>query len=340
MSNSVNPIRIARVGYGPGSSIRLAHNELIQQTDGLVQAAVCDTSEQARQSACDEIGGDLAAYDSLETLLADDVADLCLLVTPHNTHADLAIQCLEAGKHVVIDKPFGITYEETQAVMAAAERAGKLVTVFHNRRWDGDFQAMRRVIVEEKLLGDVFHIEGYRGGFKPPRGRWRDVRDVSGGSHYDWGAHGIDQALQLLPGCTFDTIYGIQHQDRVFPEMSNEDQIQSIVRFAGGEVLDLQISRIAHANRPAWRVLGTKGALVSWGGSSLTLYSKLGDHDATAEIKCGANEWGGFYRNLAGHLLRDEPLVITPEDAARVVAVLDYTSRSAREGRMLKMPCR
>jgi predicted dehydrogenase len=223
--------------------------------------------------------------------------------------------------------------------MEAARQANRLVTVFHNRRWDGDFQTMRRVIVEEGLLGDVFHIEGYRGGFKAPKYRWRDERDISGGTHYDWGAHGMDQALQLLPGCEFDTVYGIHHPNRVWKDVSNEDQIQTIVRFKGGEVLDMQFSRIAHANRPAWRILGTKGALVSWNDSSIKLYSQLGEHQATADIPCGPNKWGGFYRNLAEHLLYGKPLVITPSDAARVVAVLDYTSRSAQQGQILKMPC-
>ncbi len=336
---SSDQVRIARIGYGPRSSIRWAHNNLISETDGLVDTAVYDPSEESRKAACEEIGTDFHCYESLEELLADDAADLCLLATPHNTHADLAVQCLQAGHHVVVEKPMCITYEEAQRMLDAAQKAGKVLTVFHNRRWDGDIQAIRQTVLEEKLLGEVFHVEMFNGGFKAPRGIWRDDAAVSGGSHYDWGAHAVDQALQLFPDSSLDTIFGAQHAQRIWTEVSSEDHIQMLVRFNHGEILDVQFSRIAHVGRPKWRILGTQGALVCWGGGSSTLYTKVGSHSATAEIQHGKNDWGGFYRNLAAHFLNDEPLAVPPEEAARVVAVLEYAGRAARENTVYQLPC-
>lgn len=332
-------IRVARVGYGPQSSIRQFHDNYIRDIQGFRHTAVCDPSPEAREAAREDLGSDIACYDELEDLLSDDVADLCVIVTPHNTHAPLAIQCLNAGMHVVVEKPMCITYAEAEDMMSAARKADKVLSVFHNRRWDGDFQAIRKVVLEEELLGKVFQIEGYRGGYPQPKETWRDDRDVSGGVHYDMGAHAVDQALQLFPDRTLDTVYGIEHEDRVWTSKSNQDHIQALIRYETGEVLDMQFCHVAHANRPRWRILGTKGTLVYHGGPTITVHSQLGDHDATVEIDCDDNDWGGFYRNLANHLLGDVPLAVTDESAARVIGVLEYMSRSARQGEVLNLPC-
>lgn len=337
--SETKPVRVARVGYGPESSIRKCHDELIENTEGLAHTAVCDPSEEARQVARHDLGPDVVCYRDLSEMLEADVADLCMIVTPHNTHASLACQCLEAGYHVVVEKPMCITYTEAEKMVKAAREAGKVLSVFHNRRWDGYFQAIKEAVIDEELLGDIFQIEGYRGGYKAPKEGWRDDREVSGGVHYDWGAHAVDQALQLLPGRTVDTIYGLQHENRVWSDISREDHIEALLRFETGEALEMQFSQVAHADRPIWRILGTKGTLVYDGAPTFTVHSRLGSHAAEAEIECGGNDWGGFYRNLADHLLRDGDLAVTPESAARVIAVLEYTGRSARSGEVLELPC-
>ncbi len=337
--SEMKSIRVARVGYGPDSSIRQCHDDLIAGTERLEHTAVCDPSPEAREVARRDLGPDVVCYDDLAEMLEDDVADLCVIVTPHNTHASLACRCLEAGYHVVVEKPMCISYADAEKMVETADEVGKVLSVFHNRRWDGYFQAIKQTVIEEELLGDIFQIEGYRGGYKAPKEGWRDDQEVSGGAHYDWGAHAVDQALQLLPGRSFDTVYGIQHADRVWTDISREDHIQALLRFQTGEVVDMQFSQVAHVDRPIWRILGTEGTLVYDGGPTFSVHSRLGSHAAEAEIDCGGNDWGGFYRNLADHLLQGADLAVTPESAARVIAVLEYAGRSARSGKVLEMPC-
>jgi hypothetical protein len=119
-------------------------------------------------------------------LAAPDV-DLAVIVLPHNLHAPVSIQCSQAGKHVIVEKPMCVTVEEATQMLDAARGAGKMLSVFHNRRQDADYRTLRDIVVEKKLIGEVFKIEVWSGGFnKQNPGWWRSSKEISGGYFYDW----------------------------------------------------------------------------------------------------------------------------------------------------------
>jgi predicted dehydrogenase len=270
---------------------------------------------------------DLKTYTKVEDLLADPDIDLVTLITPHNTHAPLSIQCSGAGKHVITEKPMCITLAEADAMIDAGKKAGKMVSVFHNRRWDGDHLAMEEVI-DKGLIGDVFRIEANAAGYGHPGHWWRSVKAVSGGHFYDWGAHFLFWMLNLVKEKKLATVDGY-YQKRLWHDVTNEDEVQAVIRFDDGAVGEIQMSSIAKVGLPRWRILGTKGAIEDHGGGKFKLKTTVEGFDAEAEVSYKNTDWGAYYRNIAEHLLHGAPLEITPEKARRVIEIIDLAERSS-----------
>ena len=134
-------IRCAVIGYSMGR----AHANYIKQTPGLELVAVCDIDAGKRKLATEETPG-IKTYASVAQLLGKGQFDLASVVTPHSTHAPIALQLLKAKKHVVLDKPFCLTVKEADAMIAAAKASKVMLSVFHNRRWDGDFMTLLDII--------------------------------------------------------------------------------------------------------------------------------------------------------------------------------------------------
>ena len=129
---------------------------------------------------------------------ADADVDLVVVATPNDTHAPLALAALAAGKHVVVDKPFALDIAQAQSMIAAAGQAGRVLTVFHNRRWDADFLALR-ALLDSAALGEVVELHSHFDRFRPQvPDRWRDRAGAGSGLWYDLGPHLVDQVLQLF----------------------------------------------------------------------------------------------------------------------------------------------
>jgi len=300
--------------------------------------AVADINPEALQRARQELGEKILTFDSVKKMLAADVVDMCVVITPHNTHARLTIQCLNAGKHVVVEKPMCLRYTEAQRMIQAAHDNDRMLTVFQNRRWDGDYMAIKKAVADG-LIGEVFHIEGYMGGWREPRNWWRSDKQISGGAFYDWGAHCLDQVLGLIPEANMTHINGFFHQDVVWKQMSNEDQVQAIVRFDTGCVADVQMSSVAFVGKPRWRILGTSGAIEDWGEGSFTVYTQIKGYPAQMEVDYQESQWPQFYKNIVDHLTKGADLIVKPEQAARVIAIMEYAERSSKQGKTLRPPC-
>jgi len=340
MNRLVNskPIRIGLIGYGPQFGMGKHHADYIAQVSGLEVVAVADIDPKALQQARKDLGEEILTFDSANKMLAGDVVDMCVLITPHNTHARLAIQCLQAGKHVVVEKPMCLSYREAEKMLQAARDNDRMLSVFHNRRWDGDYMAIKQAIADG-LIGEVFHIEAYFGGWEKPRDWWRSDKKISGGAFYDWGAHYLDWTLGLIPEAKMTHITGFFHQDVIWKQMTNEDQVQAIVRFDTGCVADVQISSVAFVERPRWRILGTKGAIEDWSGGSFTVYTQVKGYPAEIDIRYQEGQWQEYYRNIAAHLTRGTELIVKPEQAARTIAIMEYAERSSKQGKTFKAPC-
>jgi predicted dehydrogenase len=330
-------IRCGVIGYGGAFNMGRAHAEYITQTDGLELAAICDL-DAARTAVAQEDFAGIQTYNAVAEMLASPAIDLAVIVLPHNLHAPVSIQCSQAGKHVICEKPMALTVDEATRMIEAARAAGKMLSVFHNRRQDDSYRTLHKIIREENLLGEVFNIEIWSGGFARPGTWWRSSKEISGGLLYDWGAHFLDWLLGLVPG-PIESVTGY-FQKRLWHEVSNEDHGQAVIKFENGCIASIQMSTIAHAHKPAWWVLGEKGAAVDRGG----YYEVTGDfqaagHPATLRVPYSPkSEWQAYYANIADHLLRGAELMVKPEQARRVIAGQEAAEQSSKTGKSLALP--
>ena len=330
-------IRVGLIGYGGAFKMGKLHSEQMAQTGVLETVAVCDVDPRCLRQAKKDFGNEILTFPSAAKMLAADLVDMCVVITPHNTHAKLAVQCLNAGKHVVTEKPMCITYNEATRMIDAARANKMMLSVFHNRRWDGDYLAIKKCIADG-LVGDIFHIEASMGGWGKPRKWWRSDKRISGGAFYDWGAHYLDWTLGLVPEAKMTHVTGFFHQDVVWKH-SNEDQVQAIIRFDTGCVADVQLSDVAFAPRARWRILGTKGTIEDWSGGSLTVYTQVKGYPAQMEVDYQEGQWPAYYQNIADHLTKGTELAVKPEESARTIAVIECAEKSSKYGRTLKPPC-
>ncbi len=325
-------IRCGIVGYGPVFNFGRAHAGWIGATSGLELVAVCDRDPDRAALARGENPG-IRTYTSLDEMLAQDDIDLVSVVVPHHLHREVVVACLRAGKHTVVDKPMAVTVAECDAMIEAAEQAGRTLAVFHNRRHDGNYRAIRRV-VESGRIGDVFRVEVNAGGYGSPGSGWRSRKEVSGGALYDWGSHAIDWVLNLVASPPV-RVTGFA-QKRVWMDATNEDHTQAILRFENGCVAELQISSLAAAPKPRWRILGTQGGILDEGKEPFSIYVRHEGYPARIEARYEKTDWQAYYNNIAAHLKEGAELDVKPEQARRIIAVLQAAQRSAASGQAEK----
>lgn len=334
----MSDIRCGVIGYGGAFNMGRAHANYIQETDGLTLTAICDSDASRTAVAAGDFQG-IQTFNSIDELLASDAIDLAIIVLPHNLHAAIAIQCAEAGKHVVVEKPMCITVDEATAMIEAARKADVMLSVFHNRRQDSDYRTLRELIVDKNIIGDVFKVEVFSGNYSAQNPAWwRSSKQVSGGYFYDWGAHFLDWLLGIVPG-PIDSVTGFFHK-RVWHDVTNEDHVEANIRFASGCVANVQMSSIAHAGKPRWWVLGDKGAIVDKGGYfEVTGDFESNGYKSTLQVPYGGHsEWQTYYNNIAAHLRDGAELNVKPEQARRVIAVLEGAEKSSIAGHSVTLP--
>jgi len=328
------PVKAAVVGYGPAFGMGKYHAESMKATGVIEVVAVCDPDPKRLKAARNEMG-DVRTYDDVRKLAKDKDVQLAAVVVPHNVHCAVALPLLKAGKHVVVEKPFALTIKECDRMIEAAEKAGVTLSVFHNRRQDGDFLAVKDII-SQGYIGDVFHFEATSGGYSRPGEWWRSNKKISGGLFYDWGAHFVDWVLQLMPG-KIKTVSG-QFQKRVWKHTTNEDHVEAYVKFDSGAIAHIQLSDIAAASKPKWYILGTEGAIVDTGREGkFTVYTRARDRVASFEVEHYKTVWN-YYDMLADHLIKGAPNPVTPQSARRVIAMIELAERSSKTGKEQTVP--
>lgn len=331
------PIRGAVIGYGGAFNMGKGHLNGMREA-GIIPTAACDLDASRVEVAQADFPG-IRTYTEVDALLADDGVDLITLITPHNTHAPLAIQALNAGKAVICEKPMCLTAQEATDMIAAAQKNGVMLSVYHNRRHDGDFKALKEAIVEKKLIGDVFSIQAGFAGYSHPGHWWRSDKAISGGAFYDWGAHFLDWILNLMPGRKVVNVTGYFHK-RVWHDVTNEDHVQAILRFDDGAHADLSFSQISSLPMPRWRIQGTKGGILDDGSvkDGMKLFTFLEGMKMQGELRNKPGTWDKYYKDIYAHLTEGAPLDVTPESARRVIAVIEAAEKSSQTGQAEPVP--
>jgi predicted dehydrogenase/type 1 glutamine amidotransferase len=327
------PLKAGVVGYGGAFNMGRMHMEGLCDVAGFEATAVCEVSAERRNVAEEEQPG-IQTYSSVTQMLKKSDVEIVVLITPHNSHAKLALQCLNAGRHVITEKPFCITTKEADDMIKAAKKNKVMLSVFHNRRWDGDYKAIHDV-VNKGLLGDIFHIEACMGCYDHPRYWWRSDKKISGGAFYDWGAHIVDWVLGLVPA-KMTEISGHFQNDRVWHDVSNEDHCNAVVRFDNGCCANIELSHIAAIGKPRWRILGSLGAMTSTGEKTFDVVSFKEGMRVESKVSALEWDWQAYYRNIGDHLLLGEPLVVTPESARRVIGAIETAEKSSKAGKALQ----
>lgn len=335
MSSNGKTIRCAVLGYGAAFNMGKGHSDWMNEAPGMEAVAACDI-DPPRMEAAKKDFPHFRTYPHVSKMLEDKDIDLVVVITPHNTHAELAIQCLNAGKHVVVEKPMCLKVAEATAMIEAAKKNNVVLTTFHNRRHDGDYLAVKEVI-DKGLIGDVFHLEAYMGGYGKPGTWWRSDKAISGGAFYDWGAHVVDWVLNFMPE-KMESITGFFH-DRVWFEATNEDQVQAIIRFKSGAMADIQMSSIARVGKPRFRILGTKGGIIVESFKEpFQVNTEVDGIPVNMELKFKQSNWPAYYANLAKTILEGAPLEVTPESSRRVIAVMETAEKSSKSGKAEPVP--
>jgi predicted dehydrogenase len=261
------PVRVGMLGYG---GIGHEHASALSRTTGLSLVAVCDR-DPARVEAARAWAPELRGLTDGDALLADDDVDLVVVSTPPSSHAEWVLRALEAGKHVVVEKPFCLTVEEADRQVAAAAERGLLLAVYQNRRWDADYLALKRV-VRSGRIGEVFHYESFVGGYGHPCNFWHSDEAISGGAIYDWGSHYLDWVLDLL-GTDVAWVSSTAHK-RVWHDVTNADHSRVLLHYADGTEAEFTHSDLAAARKPKFYVLGTHGGRSSATGARTSVVGR------------------------------------------------------------------
>jgi len=254
-------VQVAIIGFGFAG--RVFHAPLIAAEPRLQLRTVVTSSPERGALARSEYAVD-RVLDRAEDFLAEPgEVDLAVIAGPNETHAPLAVKALRAGLHVVVDKPVALTSAQAMQVQQAAQDSGRLAMVFQNRRWDGDYLTIKAAL-EAGLVGEVYQFDSAFEWYAPSvGGGWKDTASAArgGGIFFDLGPHLVDQALQL-----FGQVEQVHAElDRRRHTGGSDDDSFVCLRHANGVRTRLWASAIAPANRPRFRILGSRGVLETVG---------------------------------------------------------------------------
>jgi predicted dehydrogenase len=329
-------IKVGVVGYGGAFNMGRAHLQEMQKA-GMTPTAVAEI-DPTRLAVASQDFRDIETYPSLSAMLKKSAVDLVTIITPHNTHAPLALRALKAGRHVVCEKPMAITTAECDAMIAAAKKSGVVLSTYHNRHWDGPIRNAVQHI-RSGLIGDVVRVEAHWGSRSKPGDWWRTSRSISGGILYDWGVHLLEYGLQIIQSDIVEVggyaKTGYWAPQTKWKKDANEDEAFANVRFRDGQWLTLLISTLdSNPRRGFLEITGTEGSYVlDWAFNECFCQN---DGDTKIQrFRNPAGEGWRFYQNIADHLTKGAKLVITPEWARRPIHILELAGRSARKGAAL-----
>lgn len=336
---------VAIVGYGLAGAV--FHAPLIAAQPRMrVAAVVTGSPERAEQARRAHPGVRVFPdVDALFTAIGD--VGLVVVATPNRTHAPIARRAVDAGVPVVVDKPFAVTSAEAEDILRRAESAGVPLSVFQNRRWDGDFRTVR-ALVEGGELGEVRRFESRFERWRPvPKGGWREVGDVADGAGtlLDLGSHLVDQALTLFGPAR--SVYA-ELDNRRAGVITDDDAFLALTHTSGVRS-HLWMGAVTPQLGPRLRVLGSESGYVTygldpqenalraggdprdegWGTVEPGRWGLLGADPDLTPYPTLPGDYPAFYTAMAAAILDGAPVPVDPHDAVAALRVLEAARRSA-----------
>jgi predicted dehydrogenase len=341
-------IGVGLIGYGMAA--RVFHAPVITSVEGLRLRKVVErraAESRARYPWVEVVG-------ETDALLGDEAVELVVVATPNESHFELARRALLAGKHVVVEKPFAVTSEEAGRLIGLARERGKVLTAYHNRRWDGDFLTVRKLLADG-LLGRLDEYESRFDRFRdePRPGAWREEPGPGAGLLYDLGPHLIDQALVLF-GPPRAVEADVQRQRR----FARADDFFELTLHYEGPRVTLGAGMLAREPTPRFRLRGAEGSFVKYGLDPQEEALKAGRTPAepgwgeepperwgTLDTRAGgarrvetlAGRYQDFYRNVAEAVRGRAAPPVKPEEARDTVRIIELAFQSSAERRAVPL---
>lgn len=334
------------IGYGGmGGGFHVKH----ALEDGVVNLlGIFDTDPEKQKKA--EANG-IYSYSSLDEVLSDERVDICTVAIPNDDHLETVVRCLEAGKNVICEKPVALSSADLDAMITAAQKAGKVFSVHQNRRWDVDYLAMKE-IYDSGAIGEVFDIESRIHGSRGIPSDWRCEKEHGGGMILDWGVHLIDQILQIVPG-KIKSVYC--ELDNITTE-DVDDGFKLRLTFENGCRALIEVGTYNFIPMPRFYMRGKKGTamITDWRQNAqivecthwhenevLPVQTAAGLTKTMAprdEVTTKTYEWTrpvsdvyDYYRNFVRAIDGEEPQLVTHPEMRRVMQVMEAAFSSGEK---------
>lgn len=346
-------MKLGIIGFG---GMAHWHNQNAPRAGVKVTAAY--DIDPARIAEAKELG--LRAYDRLEDFLKDEEINFVLVATPNQVHKEMAIRALRAGKHVMVEKPATLSLADWDEMVQESQKAGKILTVHQNRRWDRDYRVMREVVQTGKL-GKVYSIESRVFGTAGGMFGWRAFKEFGGGMLLDWGVHLVDQLLMMYPDQKVTSVYA-RLMSLLKQEVDDYDKLT--LTLDDGPALTVEIGTYAFRSLPRWYVIGDDGTLkienfdCKEGGYTKPRHTDAPVAPIVVMTAAGPTrmmaprppetkedfplpdvqaDWTELYKNLVDVMNGRAELAVTPASVRRTLQVLEALFLSAKEGRSIQV---
>lgn len=343
-------IKTAIIGYGGMGSF---HASQIKQIKALEVVGAYDIKPERIKVA---IADGYKGYTSLEECLSDDI-EVVIIAAPNNFHKELSIKSMQAGKHVICEKPVMMNAQELEEVIKVANELNKIFSVHQNRRWDKDFRIVKEAF-EKNIIGEPFYIESRVQGSKGVPGDWRCVKDAGGGMLLDWGVHLLDQILWMVDSPVTE-VYA-QLLSVKFKDV--DDNFKVLLKFKNNLSALIEVDTYTFIPLPRWHVSTDNGTLVinDWDCNGKILkanqvefkweesivYTSAGPTKTMAPrpvetidelpLPQVVTDCKDYYANFAKAVRGEEEQIVTHKQMTRVMKVIDAIFKSAENGECIK----
>lgn len=340
-------VNVGIIGYG--LSGRLFHGAIINAVEGFSIKKIVTTNLEKRGQALLDLPDAKIVRASTE-IFVDEEIDLVVVSTPNEQHAELAEAALRAGKHVVVEKPFTVTAEEANRLIAISKETGKSISVYHNRRFDSDYRTVKALMATDKL-GRIVEYEARFDRFRPEfkENSWKEKKNPGTGLLYDLGSHLIDQALDLFGKP--EEVYG---DIRSLRQGITDDSFELILYYPDIKVT-LKSSMLVKEPSPRFTLYGTAGSYTKygldvqeealrnderptndrWGIEPRGLWGTVDALDTVQKVKSLRGDYRDYYKNIYAHIVNDEALLVTAEQGRDVIAIIEAAIKSNKEKRRI-----